>query len=180
MKWFKNSVLPTRSSNYEETATTKLLEQYNRFWFITCSPDFWIKKVNYSDTVVKLYRPTIILNHMVMVVFCVSCTLSMWTQQELSPGQQSDRLAYSLSAPIITVFYHFVILYYSADVRELMYQLAIVLKAALNDKKAEQEMISQSKLFNAIFFSSCLCNIVLVGIYNAYKALTSGKYLSSL
>ncbi|PZC85886.1 hypothetical protein B5X24_HaOG200939 [Helicoverpa armigera] len=158
---------------YTETDTTRMIEKYNKFWFLCCCPDFWVNKVDFSDTFTKLYRPAMMAIHVIMVIFCFSCTLSLWTQKNLSESQQSDRLAYGASAPIITIFYHFVILCYKDDVRKVLYKLVVVLKVDHNDKQAEREMMEQSRLHNGLFFSSCVCNMVFVGLYNCYLAVTT-------
>lgn len=164
---------------YPETDSTRLIEKYSKFWFLCCCPDFWVSKMNFSDSFVKLYRPAMAVIHIVIVIFCTSCFASLWTQHGLSQKQRSDRLAYAASTPIITLFYHFVILYYTKDVRKVLYKLAVVLKEDHDDKKAEQEMIKQSKLHNGIFFSSCVCNMVLVGLYNFFQTVTTGTYLNT-
>ena len=159
---------------YKETASTKLIDKYSKFWFLCCCPDFWVNQVEFSDAFVKLYRKAMILIHVIMVVFCTSCFASLWTQHDLSQSQASDRLAYAASTPVITIFYHFVLLHYTDDVRQVLYKLAVVLKTDHDDKLAEQEMINKSKLHNGIFFSSCVCNMVFVGLYNFYQAVTKG------
>ncbi|KAH9629825.1 hypothetical protein HF086_011475 [Spodoptera exigua] len=171
MNFFKNPNIPTEQ--YKETNTTRLIDKYSKFWFLCCCPDFWVKKVNYPVPFTRVYRPSMLINHIVMVIFCSSCFLSLWTQDGLSQSQKSDRLAYAASTPIITVLYHFVILYYTNDVRQVFYKLAVVLKVDHNDEKAEEEMIKQSKFHNGVFFSSCVCNMILVGLYNFIRAVTS-------
>ncbi|KAJ8733562.1 hypothetical protein PYW08_001860 [Mythimna loreyi] len=165
--------MPSELLVYTETDVTRLIEKYNKFWFLCCCPDFWVKKVDFSDSFVKLYRPAMLAIHAVMVVFCTSSFLSLWTQHDLSQSQESDRLAYATSTPVFTIFYHFAILYYTDDVRKVLYKLVVVLKEDHDDKIAEQEMIKKSKLHNKIFFSSCVCNMVFVGCYNCFQAVTS-------
>lgn len=160
---------------YKETDTTRMIDKYNKFWFLCCCPDFWVKKVDYSDSFTRIYRPSMLVNHLVMLIFCSSCFLSLWTQHDLTQSQNSDRLAYAASTPVIIILYHFVILYYTEDVKQVLYKLAVVLKVDHNDKKAEEDMIKQSKLHNGIFFSSCVCNMVFVGLNNFYRAVTTGR-----
>ncbi|KAF9414777.1 hypothetical protein HW555_007409, partial [Spodoptera exigua] len=171
MNFFKTPYIPTEQ--YKETNTTRLIDKYSKFWFLCCCPDFWVKKVDYPVSFTRVYRPSMLINHIVMVIFCSSCFLSLWTQDGLSQSQKSDRLAYAASTPIITVLYHFVILYYTNDVRQVFYKLAVVLKVDHNDEKAEEEMIKQSKFHNGVFFSSCVCNMILVGLYNFIRAVTT-------
>nr|QNS36242.1 olfactory receptor 55 [Mythimna separata] len=169
----KKPEIPPESMTYSETESTRLIEKYNKFWFLCCCPDFWVNKVDFSDSFVKFYRPAMLVIHTVMVIFCTSCFVSLWTQHGLSQSQESDRLAYAVSTPIITIFYQFVIICYTNDVRNVLYNLAVVLKEHHDDKEAEQEMIKKSKLHNGIFFSSCLCNMLLVGCYNCFQAFTT-------
>ncbi|KAF9802675.1 hypothetical protein SFRURICE_011686 [Spodoptera frugiperda] len=171
MNFFKNPEIPMEL--YKETDTTRMIDKYNKFWFLCCCPDFWVKKVDYSDSFTRIYRPSMLVNHLVMLIFCSSCFLSLWTQHDLTQSQNSDRLAYAASTPVIIILYHFVILYYTEDVKQVLYKLAVVLKVDHNDKKAEEDMIKQSKLHNGIFFSSCVCNMVFVGLNNFYRAVTT-------
>lgn len=154
--------------------TTKLFRNLNTVLYFCGLTDFWIENVNFSKKFVKIYGIVSIFIEIVMFLFMSSEVAAFFTQHNLSPKQVADRLVFGISHPILYI-YVLNLIYYKGNVRDVLNQLAAVLKQVHNDEQVEREMISKLKIYLAAYVTCCGLCIVFYGASALIQYIRTGR-----
>lgn len=154
--------------------TTKLFQKLNIVLYFCGLTDFWIERVNLSEKFVKIFDVISIIIEILMLTFMASEDVAFFTQNNLSPKQAADRFVFGISHPILYI-YVINLIYYKKNVRDVLYQLAVVLKQVHNDEEVERQMISKLKFYLTGFVLSCGLCMVFYGASGLIMYIRTGR-----
>lgn len=154
--------------------TIKLFQKLNTGLYFCGLTDFWIENVNLPEKFVKIFNVLSFFIEVVMFSFMASEVVAFFTQNNLSPKQVADRLAFGIAHPILYI-YVMNLIYYKRNVRDVLYKLAVVLKRVLNDEEVEKQMISKLKFYLTAYVTSCGLCIVFYGASALIQYIRTGR-----
>lgn len=145
-----------------QNETTKLFQKLNTVLYLCGLTDFWIEDVKLPAKFIKFYNVLSMFINVLMFAFMMLEVGAFFTQKNLNEKQAADRLVFGISHPILYI-YCLTLINYKKDVKEVLYQLAVVLKNVYNNWDVEIQMIRKLTFYLMAYVASCGLCIVFYG-----------------
>ncbi|KAL0832468.1 hypothetical protein ABMA28_000694 [Loxostege sticticalis] len=125
-------------------------------------PNCWMESLKFSKTFTKIYDPFSKLTNVMIYLFILTEWGSMFTQNNLTEKQRSDRIMFCLSHPVLCS-YRVILAYHREKLQELMYNLCLVLKEKVNDEEIEKGMVRKALAYTSALVGLCSTSLFLYG-----------------
>lgn len=165
---------PGNLGSYAQSKTTQFFFDLNKFVYFFGLPGFWVEGLDLPDNFIKLYDQFTKICNLCVFLLVMSEYGAFLTQKNMSEKQSSDLLLFSISHSIITYF-RVRVAYQLQDIREVTYNLGIVLKRIHNNLEVEERMIRTSKLHSGALVLNCVSSVLFLTYEACVQVFRSGK-----
>nr|AGY14593.1 putative odorant receptor [Sesamia inferens] len=158
---------------------TKLLDKVNTIGFLWGIKDIWVTDIKLSRRFVYIYNKFLYVLYINHVILSMSVLGSFFTQNDITDKQANDRLMFGILFPGHLILFYISLCYKQRN-RNLLYQLAVVLKEHQNDADLEREMIKKIKVFSITLTVLIFMVFLLWGLRAVYRMVTAGENFITL
>ncbi|XP_050681171.1 uncharacterized protein LOC126976710 [Leptidea sinapis] len=145
-------------------ALTKVFHSVNKFCYIFGLPNYSKdNNINMPQILIRYNSLYVKFINALLIWFVGMECSSFFTQKDLSNKQYNDMLTLGLSH--IIIFFEYINLYYKRrEIRDIIEDLTVTLKAVHHDREVEAATLRQSRVYSAMFVVLCSSALVSYGL----------------
>nr|QPX50340.1 odorant receptor [Helicoverpa armigera] len=161
------------SGYYKSSKTTEFLINLNKFVFIFGLPNFWIEKLDFTDTFRKVVGQLNKYGNWSIFGLILAEYGAYFTQKNLNERQSSDLILFMICHTLTTAF-RVSVSHKDVQIRNVVYKLGIALKEEFNDSQAEDQMIRRSKFFSWALILNCVLSLLMYTVEAVMRVIRAG------
>lgn len=154
--------------------TASLFMKINHIGLILGLPNIWNDGDNFPTPIRKFYGIYRYASLVVILIFISFELAAIFTQKNLSEKQSGDMVMFGFSHPILLMWI-IVTEWKKERIKNLLYQLAIVLKENYNDEEVETVMVMKAKRSSAGYSALFMMALALYGYDGVMQVIRGGK-----
>lgn len=152
---------------------TQYFTYLGRFIYFLGLPYIWIEDGS-QFRFEKLFKSYKYVSNVIIIIFIFMEWGAFFTQDNMSPKQRLDLNFFGFSQPLQYTFI-LSIHKYEDQIRQLIFNMVVVVKQTYNDEEVEKLMIRKMKLYSTTFSCIFIMALFLYGIDALVQVLCKGK-----
>ncbi|KAF9414778.1 hypothetical protein HW555_007410 [Spodoptera exigua] len=171
--------METTTTSYTRSKTTNFFYKINFIIYTFGLPNFWIEDLKLTKKFVKFYDKFSMFNNTLIFLLIIFELCSYFTQTGLTEKQQSNRLIYAISHPMLFMF-RVMMTSIKERVRLVMYSLTVGLKRVHNDPEVEKQMIACTVMYLSALLLSCLMSMIMYAAEGFWEVVRNGNTFTTI